>query len=211
MIYIHWQNQTVSGLWDSLLSTPVQSHWSTGLEALHSQMLFWSRWRQHPLHFHYLGLFSFSLSSVSTVLVSISLLCFYTVLQNDVILVISDRANSVLFTFLPLNFLYKVPKSLLFRVFPNSFLQYKASAVLSWRVTSFLAFLNSRHGSSLCLLLACYSNLCRLFMSFLISEEIQGREFDLTFTFSPVCGLLWCCYTLCLRRTQHHQCRRRCS
>ena len=114
---------------------------------------------------------------------SISLLSFYTVLQNYVILVISDRANSVLFTFLPLNFLYKVSKSLLFRVFPNSFLQYKAPAVLSWRVTSFLAFLNSRHRSSLCLLLACCSNLCRLFMSFLISEVIQGREFDLTFTF----------------------------
>ena len=35
---------------------------------------------------------------------------FYTVLQNDVTLTISNRANSVLFTFLPLNFLYKVPK-----------------------------------------------------------------------------------------------------
>ena len=35
---------------------------------------------------------------------------FYTVLQDDVILTISNRANSVLFTFLPLNFLYKVPK-----------------------------------------------------------------------------------------------------
>ena len=35
---------------------------------------------------------------------------FYIVLQDDVILTISNRANSVLFTFLPLNFLYKVPK-----------------------------------------------------------------------------------------------------
>ena len=40
----------------------------------------------------------------------------------------------------------------------------KQDGVPSWRVTSFLAFLNSRHRSSLCVLLACCRNLYRLFM-----------------------------------------------
>ena len=48
--------------------------------------------------------------------------------------------------------------------FSKLILPVQGFAVLSWRVTSSLASLDSRHRSSLCVLLACCRNLYRLFM-----------------------------------------------
>ena len=96
-----------------------------------------------------------------------------------------------------LTFLTIFQKSLLFWVLPNSFFQYRASAVLSWRVTSFLVFLYSLHRSSLCVLLVCCNNLYRLFMHFLIAEVIQGKEFDLILTFlSGICAFMMLLYSV---------------